>query len=315
MSLRGFCSTVSTAFASNDHDLKRHINEFKEQQLDWKQLSFEQQYEGLVAGPLRVLNRRAILTIDALDECQDRIELMKTLHDKQSSVPLLRTFITGRPEVDIKQWAMKVDGIRMGSFQELEGDNEDVEKYIRSRLEDEHSDIQSRVIRRAEGFFIWARIACDLLSQALDINGLLEELEGPSEGDSKLDSIYRVALKQATPDDKPSRQTLILVLQMLLAVRAPLSIANLEEISPWSEKRVVQRTIARLGSLLLFQGPNDPIRLLHTTFREFLTSQERAGQYFIQLRFGHYTLACGSLRILGHYSSSDIDLSGGDSRR
>jgi len=315
ISTREFCSTVSTTFASKDHDLKRHIDEFKEQQLDWKQLSFEQQYEGLVAGPLRVLNRRAILTIDALDECEDRIELMKTLRDMQSSIPLLRTLITGRPEADIKQWVMKVDGIRMASFRELEGHNQDVENYIRSRLEDKPSDIQQRVIRRAEGLFIWARIACDLLSQALDINSRLEELERPSEGVSKLDSIYRVALKQATQDDEPSRQIIILVLQMLLAMRTQLSIADLVEISPWSEKDVVQRTIARLGSLLISQGPNDPIRLLHITFREFLTSRERAGKYFIQLRFGHYTLARESLRILGHYSSSDINSFGGHSER
>ena len=313
MSTRGFCSTVSNAFASIDHDLKPHIDEFKKR-LDWEQLPFERQYEGLVAGPLRVLNRRAILTIDALDECADRIELLETLRDKQSSVPLLRTFITGRPEADIKQWVMKVDGIRAASFRELEGYNKDVDIYIRSRLEGEAGDFQNRVIRRADGLFIWARIACDLLSQALDINSRLEELEEPSE-ESKLDSIYRVALEQATQDDKSSRPIIILVLQMLLAMRTPLSIAGLGEISPWSEKRVVQRTIARLGSLLLSQGPNDPIRLLHITFREFLTSRERAGKYFVQLQFGHYTLARGSLRILGHYSSSDINSFGGDPRR
>jgi len=74
--------------------------------------------------------------------------------------------ITGRLEANIKQWVMKVDEIRMASFRELEDDNQDVEKYIRSRLKDKASDIQNRVIRRAEGLFIWARIAYDLLSQA-----------------------------------------------------------------------------------------------------------------------------------------------------
>jgi len=170
MSTREFCSTVSDAFVGINPHLKPHIDEFKKR-LDWRKLSFEQQYEGLVAGPLRVLNRRAILTIDALDECEDRIELIETLCDKQSSVPLLRTLITGRPEADIKQWVMKVDGIRRASFRELEGHNQDVENYIQFRLKDEVSDIQHRVIRHADGLFIWARIACDLLRQAPDING------------------------------------------------------------------------------------------------------------------------------------------------
>ena len=298
MSTRKFCSTVSNAFASLDGGLKPHIKKFKEERLDWEMLSLKQQYEGLVANPLRELNRPAILIIDALDECNNRIELIETLRDTQPSVPVLRTFITGRPEEDITQLVTNVAGIRKENFQDLEGDNKDVEKYIRSELNNKASDIQDRVIRRAQGHFIWARIACDSLKKTLDINRTLEELERPSEGVSTLDSIYRVALKQAMQDDKPSQQIIILVLQMLLALREPLSIAELTDISPWSEEDVVERTIARLGSLLLFQGRDGPIRLLHTTFREFLTSKNKAGEYFIQPQLGHYTLALGSLNIL-----------------
>ena len=298
MSTRKFCSTVSEAFASLDGDLKPHINKFKEERLDWEKLSLKQQYEGLVADPLRELNRPAILIIDALDECNDRIELIETLRDTQPSVPLLRTFITGRPEEDITQLVTNVAGIRKENFQDLEGDNKDVEKYIRSELNSKARDIQDRVIHRAQDHFIWARIACDSLKKTLDINRTLEELERPSEGFSKLDSIYRVALKQATQDDAPSRQIIILVLQMLLALREPLSIADLTVISPWSEEDIVERTITRLGSLLLLHRRDDPIRLLHTTFREFLTSKIKAGEYFIRPQLGHYTLALGSLKIL-----------------
>ena len=305
MSTRKFCSTVSNAFASIDYSVKRHIDEFKKKS-DWEELSLEEQYEGLVAGPLKVLNRRAILTIDALDECENRTELMETLRNERLAIPALKTLITGRPEFDIRQWVMKGGGVYTASFRQLEGANKDVEKYIRDRLKDETSDIQDRAIHRAEGHFIWARIACDLLYDAPDTEGTLKELEGPLEGASKLDSIYRVALKHATPEDNASRKIIILVLQMLLAMRTPLSIAALMEISPWSEK-VVGRTIVRLGSLLQFQGPNDPIRPLHTTFREFLVSRERAGEYFIQPQLGHYTLALGSLKILGYYSSPDFD--------
>ena len=303
MSTREFCSTVSNAFAEIEPYLVPHINKFKERP-DWKELSLEQRYEGLVAGPLQVLNRRAILIIEALNECEYGIELMETLRNKQSSVPLLRTLITGLPEGNIQQWVMKVDGIHIASFQDLEGSNDYVKNYIRSRLENKASDIQDRVIQGAEGLFVWAQIACGLLYDTPDIDGTLEELERPSEGASKLDSIYRVALRQATPDDKSSRKTIVLVLQMLLATRRPLSIADMEGISPWSEKDLVERTIARLSSLLLFQDRHDPIRLPHTTFREFLTSQERAGEYFIQPRLGHYTLARESLKILGDYASS-----------
>ena len=108
-----------------------------------------------------------------------------TLCDKQSPIPLLRTFITGRPETDIKEKVKGVNGVHTASFLELEGNNQDVEINIWSRIK--NNDIQDRVIRRAEGLFIWARVACDMLDQALDIDGQLEELEGTSNTGSKLD--------------------------------------------------------------------------------------------------------------------------------
>ena len=321
MSTRKFCSTVSNAFLGIDPRLKPHINKFKEI-ADWKKRSLEERYEGLVAGPLRELNRRAILIIDALDECanrNDREKLIETLRDKQLSVPSLRMFITGRSEANIMQLVTTIDGVRKESFQELEPGNNDVATYIRDRFKDlpkdEASRIQDRVIDRAQGLFIWARIACDMLDDSPDIDETLKELEGPLERASELDSIYRTALKKATQDRQSFHRTIILVLQMLLAMQVPLSIAELTEISPWSTKDVMERTIYRLGSLLLSQVPNGPIRLLHTTFREFLTSRERAGVYFIEPRLGHYNLAVGSLKILGDISISDINSFGKDSRR
>ena len=319
MNTTNFCSTVSNAFASLDEGFRDHIDKYKKKWLNWKEFSFEKQYEELVADPLRVLNRPAILIIDALDECDNVIKLIEVLRGKQSSVPLLRTLITSRPVIEIQELVMNIDGIRTESFKQLEGDNQDVEKYIQFQLKNQASEIRDRVIRRADGHFLWARLACDaLLKDVPYINRTLQALEGPSEGPAKLDSIYRVALGQAMPDIKSSQKYIRIALQMLLAMRTPLSLAELKEISPWSNKGIVEHTIHRLRSLLSFQGPNDPIRLLHTTFREFLTSRERAGEYFIQLELGHFTLARGSLKILGHYSrtaSSVINSFDEDSRR
>ena len=306
MSTRKFCSTVSNAFAKANHDLKLHIDNFKEKELDWKKLSLKQQYEGLVASPLRDLNLPAILIIDALDELDERNDLpklMEALRDTQPSVPLLRTFITARPEGKITQLLRDFAGIRTVNFQDLEGDNEDVEKYIRFKLKNQASDIQDRVIRRAGGHFLWAGMACERLADTLNIEGALNELEGPSDA---MDSIYMGSLNRAARGDKLSQGIMILVLRMLLALRTPLSIADLTDISLWSETDVVGQTITRLASLLRFKNRDDPIRLIHTTFREFLTSQNRAGEYFIQPQFGHHALALGCLKVLRNLPDFDI---------
>lgn len=231
MSARLFCSKVSNSFAALSENFKANAAKF-EARADWKDLSLEEQFEGLVAGPLRALNRRAILTIDALDECENRRELLETIRNKQASIPLLRILVTGRPEADIKKWAGTVDGLRVTSFRELEGYNRDVDIYIETRLQ-EMSRIQGRVKRRADGLFIWARIACDLLLDTDDVANLMNELEGGTEGDSTLDHIYMLALQRATPMDSKGRSvpgTMIKVLQMLLATREPLSIVDLQAI-------------------------------------------------------------------------------------
>ena len=317
MSTREFCSTISDAFASLDRDFKAHVTKFKEERLDFKHLSLEKQFEGLVARPLEELGQRAIVIIDALDECEDRRELLEIIRTSQSSVQVLQTFVTGRPEPDIKAWANRVGGIRVESFESIEGRNEDVENYIESRLNKppeppewpdlrERPDLRDRVKRRANGLFIWARIACDLLLDAVMVDEKMRELEDGSSND-RLETIYRVALEQAIPNSRSSHQATIMVLQMVLTAKSPLSIAELEELSPWRKKGVVKQVVTRLGSLLVYRGEEDPVRLLHITIREFLTSRERAGIYYIHLELGHYWLASGTLHFLRHQLSSDTD--------
>lgn len=299
MSTSTFCLTVANAFALLDHDFNAYMSKFKGRS-DFGLLSFEELFEGLVANPLRSIRRRAILIIDALDECDNeyhhRDNLLSTLNSRLSSVPRLRILVTSRPERDIKQWAKEKFGVGYSDFNRLEEGSSDVEVYIKHRLRDQ-TDIQHRiylVIRHAEGLFIWARVACDLIVNADDINALLEELGK----EVKLDHLYKTALGQSKPKDEPSQRAMVTVLQMILAARQPLSIAEMEKLCPRPE--IVQSVVARLSSLLLYEDREDPIRLLHTTFREFLTVQARAGDYFIQFKTGHCTLASGCLSLLSH---------------
>ncbi|KIM19991.1 hypothetical protein M408DRAFT_82714 [Serendipita vermifera MAFF 305830] len=303
MSTDAFCSTVANALISRDQKLKTSIREFEELP-DFELLSFEEKFNGLVINPLEELDRDAILIIDALDECDNehgsRDELLSTLRGQQSSSPRLRILATGRPEFDIKQWAL-VSGIDYSNFIQLEGGQEDVEVYIKHRLQ--HLPyVQDRlyhVITQADGVFIWARIACDLMLRTADVNRLLEELEK----EVTLDFLYRVALEQSIPKDKPSRQAFTLVLQMILAAREPLSIVELELLSP--KPGVVDGIVSRLGALLLYNDREDPIRLLHATFREFLTSRTKAGTFFIQPEHGNQTLTLGCLIFIRNHLSMD----------
>ena len=249
-----FCSTVATAFTELDPTFKDHSEKF-EKRRDFTLLSFEELFNGLVIPPLEELDRDAILIIDALDECDNedgsRDELLNVLRGHLSSIPRLRIFATGRPERDIKLWARK-SGVGCANFNQLEGGDKDVEIYIKSRLQDLPVNIGDRiyhVIKRAEGVFIWARIACDSILKTADVGGLLEELGE----EVTLDSLYEVALGQSIPKDSRSQQAFTAVLQMILACQdqEPLSIAELEGLSP--NPGIVEQMVTCLGAVLLYK--------------------------------------------------------------
>jgi hypothetical protein len=221
------------------------------------------------------------------------------LHSHHSSAPCLRIFITGRPEFDIKEQAEKSGGFH--TFRELEGVNEDVERYIHSRLHDKlpknkqfSEDQRKIVIRGADGLFIWARTACDLLLNTVDREDLLNVLSG----EVSLTNLYKIAMKQAMPRDTASRRAILTILGMILAAKRPLSIEELKLLSP--KPAVVESTVSRLGSFLVCDNHEKPIRLVHITFRDFITDRSRAGQYFVQVKIGHYILAVQNIKVIGN---------------
>ncbi|KAG8765388.1 hypothetical protein FRC16_008062, partial [Serendipita sp. 398] len=157
MSIKWFCSIVANAFASRDETFKTIMNVFKKRQ-DYELLSFEEQFEGLIVDPLKALSRPAILIIDALDECDNehghRSKLLNTIANQLPSVSHLRVFVTGRPERDIKEWATTTNGVFRANFLKLEGNQDDVGRYIRQRLSHLPPNLQaqvSQVVENAEG--------------------------------------------------------------------------------------------------------------------------------------------------------------------
>ncbi|PVF91188.1 hypothetical protein CPB86DRAFT_878645 [Serendipita vermifera] len=307
MSTNRFCSTVAELFAAQSTMFKAELNKFK----DRPDLSFEERFEGMITTPLKALNGPASLTIDALDECnneyQSRDELLQTLTEQCPSIQQLRVLVTGRPEPDIKRWAEASGGYT--NFTKLEGGSKDVKLYIESRLQTISIDDRRRlysVIQQAEGLFIWARIACDLLMKTSDVEGLLEILGQ----EVSLDYLYRIALEQSLPKDKASRQATLIILQMILAAQRPLCIAELEKLAPKS--RVVEPVVTSLGSFLLYDGREGPIRLLHATFREYVTDRSKHSPLFAQLELGHHFLASGCINLIEKYSKEEVKLKNKD---
>jgi hypothetical protein len=274
--------------------------------------SIESTFAAMVIEPLRFLDKPAILVIDALDECDNspqsraRERLLNVLKSHKKSVPHLRIFATGRPELDIKKSLRELEAC-VKNFRELEGPKDpDVDNYIQWRLSD-HDDPDQvlRIVQLADGHFIWARIACDLFYNSLDKDSLIEQLENAVLGDDRLQDLYRVALTQSLPSDQSSQQAAAFLLQLIFAAQEFLSIGVLEKLSPYP--KVVEKTVEALGSLLIHDGRTGPIRPLHLTFREFVTSKMLGNEPYIRLEFGHRTLISSCVGTLDKMSeTSDL---------
>lgn len=99
-------------------------------------------------------------------------------------------------------------------------------------------------------------------------------------------------------EEGASRRAILSTLGMILAAKRPLSLEELKVLCP--KPAVVENVVDRLGSFLVYSARKKPIRLIHATFRDFITDSSKAGPYFVQVRLGHHALALQSLNILGN---------------
>jgi hypothetical protein len=299
-----FCSAISTQLVKSSEEfaecLERCKEEYRKEKRNFDE-SIEEMFEALIVNPLKKFDQPVILVIDALDECDNgdgfgnggRDRLLKTLKAHLLSLPKLRILTTGRPLPDIKK-TLTNPNIRITNFRETEGYNDDIAIYVNARLsesdEEAFSDeIKQRVTNMAAGHFIWARIACDLLIRTYDRDSLLESFQKEISDDDRLNQLYRIAMRESTPADNASKRAVAMILQVFFAAQEPLSIEQLERLSPHPQS--TEKVIAALGSLLIFEDRTSPIRPLHLTFREFIVSKDLSGDYYVPLELGHRTVA------------------------
>jgi hypothetical protein len=163
----------------------------------------------------------------------------------------------------------------------------------------------------AAGHFIWARVACDLLIRTYDRDSLLESFQKEISDDNRLNQLYRIAMRESTPADNASKQAVAVILQVFFAAQEPLSIEELERLSP--HPKSTEKVIAALGSLLVFEDRTSPIRLLHPTFREFIVTKDLSGDYYVPVELGHRALALKCVETL--HSEPQLVTTSGSSRR
>ena len=280
-------------------------------------------FESLILEPLRDLHivGPILVVIDALDESGDttsRIGLHAFLAKNLIRLPSnFRVVITSRPEHAIVSALVEAQSVKIKYMDDAELAAEtrgDIVAFFQQRLpSNEFRHYVEPLAVKAEGLFQWAAVASQLIidpparfdySEETCIKHLLEPTTN-RHGQDLLDELYKEVLEGYFKDQE-ARDLFRSVVGQLITSIEPLTIRSLIALRQHGSynKRsgtAVTGLFSRLGSLLSHVNSSDknlPIIPLHTSFRDFLTNEDKSGDFYVSVRDAHNQSAHSCLNLI-----------------
>jgi Mrp family chromosome partitioning ATPase len=273
-----------------------------------------------------------VIVLDALDECDkengreggDLIPIL--LHSLEKLSFNIKIFVTSRPEPSIKNMFSRADihgstvGLALHRDIEQSIVREDIGRYLRhefDKLAHERfvpppfpleTDLQT-LVDRAGNLFIYVRTIVMYVSSDVEdpINQLADVLRADADRASEqfadLDVLYTQILSKALDGvgrSAAAQRQLRDVLASLVLVQESLPASALAVVAG-VEERQCKRILLCLSSVLLYEHTSDePVRLMHPSFLDFLTCEGRCSdaRYFIGGAEYHSMLALRCLQIM-----------------
>ena len=290
------------------------------------------QMETLLVGPLKAANISTLIIIDALDECKDEepsSAILSILSRYVEMIPLVKFFITGRPEPRIRS------GFRLKSLRPItevfklhdvarSSVDHDIKLYFRTQLtdiatsrsdcdftEDWPSSLDIDVLcAKAAGLFIYASTVVKFIASRPQTP--TEQLERiislpqntTFEGRAGIDLLYTQILEQAAADvgrvqdDGKIYSRFKTIVGAVLLVHNPLSAKALSDLLRLPN---IRSTLYSLHSLLLVpENPEDPICIFHKSFPDFLSDPNRCkdGKFLVKPSIHHEEILLSCLKIM-----------------
>ncbi|KAH6653655.1 hypothetical protein BKA67DRAFT_647451 [Truncatella angustata] len=309
--------------------------------------ALQNQFVKLIMDPLSKItsytstNRTCIIIIDALDESQHEVDvkiLIKLLSGARKLHNLqLKFFLTSRPELPIRLGFKAVDG----TFQDfilhevaepvIEHDIATYLKHELSQIREDFNQTTSNIrqlpaswpaeadvqvlVEMAIPLFIFAATVCRFMADRKGGNPhkkLQKILEYRARQSSRLDATYKPVLEQLTTGLPLDEQRDILqqfrtVVGPIVVLKNPLSLSALAQLLN-VESEDISDILDLLHSVLHIPTSGEqPIRLLHLSFRDYLVEPERCDDpFWINEKDVHGYLAARCLCVLKASLRNDI---------
>ncbi|KIJ52909.1 hypothetical protein M422DRAFT_242854 [Sphaerobolus stellatus SS14] len=285
-------------------------------------MDIESQWNRLLIDPARRLHGTisgpVLIVLDALDESgtpRSRKNLLSFLTEHVVELPSnFRIIVTSRPESDILNAIhenLLVDYMDLNDRKdEAKGD---IDLYIRDWLKKdsdeylEDSDYQ-KLCNKADGLFQWAFTACKFMVEDLKGGLSLKErlqhlLDINGSALTELDGLYSFILSDKLnlnyPNVKARYQS---VMAQILSAAEPLSISSLHKLRSYANNastNEIKLIVQEMSALLIGAiDNNEPIQAYHTSFRDFLTTKERSGVWYVDVDTGNLLMAHGCFSII-----------------
>ena len=269
--------------------------------------SLNSQVEKVIVRPFAATKIPTLIVIDALDECKDKepaSALLSVLSRYVHEIPEVKFFITGRPEPPIREGFRLeslrpiTDALKLHEVERSSVDG-DIKLYLRTYLTDirkTRSDCEfpeewpssydiDFLCKMAGGLFIYASTVVKFVASGhhqptkrLDL--IILRLRGASH-EGGVDLIYTQILELAfhgtDPGDRELYSDFRNVVGAVLLVFHPLSRKTLSDLLRNCESPShISTTLRFLHSLLnVPDGEDEPIRVFHKSFPDFLTDRTR----------------------------------------
>lgn len=319
-------------------DLRTGVQKALNNDPDIASRSLREQFEKLLIQPLLGLDQRdqlpqnTVVVIDALDECehdqdvQNIIRLLPRLQEVKSLC--LRVFLTSRPELPI---SLGFSEIGNHVYQDLalheipeEVTEHDIQLFLRHRFTKIQHDrkvpqdwpgdyVIQELIKVSVPLFISAATVCRYIENPKwePKLRLAQLLKNQARYVSKMEKTYLPILTRLLDDqesDEREQQQLLQEFQdivgVIILLAVPLSINTL---SPFLEKKVDQIS-NRLDSfrsvLSIPSDENQPVRILHLSFPEFLV--QTTTKFRVDAPTKHKDIAKSCLRTMRRLLRRDI---------
>jgi hypothetical protein len=302
--------SIACQLAQRYPSFKSELAQTLQNKIGFDSLSLQNQLCDFIVTPLRLatdIKSPLVIVIDALDECADRGAIFRLIHHLATELRglnvVLRIFMTSRGEYDI--WAtFQPRGVQEKTHAFILHDietsivREDIEQFLHTHL----SELVNRrpgmfgpepwpplqavhdLAVKADNLFIYAATAVRFIADENyapqeQLDDLLEDRVGKGDGHAHehLDKLYlqvlRIALLDSSKPELLARfRNVVGTIALLWDTLTLQGLADLLQI----RKHELCASLLRLHSVVIVpNNENAVIRLIHPSFRDFITSPTR----------------------------------------